>query len=157
LEDSWGKYFLIGYGRRCTSGFAVWPLLSKLSRTLLYQFTIDALCFILHFFSSSFYASFSSSVPAILLFLTRLRITTQRASMPTPNSKKSGPWANRVVSTEIVHTPEYDEFMEYFVCYFVMKPGWDFDVFSLVRVFSHSRLLSSAWCYGLSIAGSDNL
>ncbi|KAI5778407.1 ARID DNA-binding domain-containing protein [Geopyxis carbonaria] len=31
---------------------------------------------------------------------------------PEPEGRKKGPWANRVLSSEIEHTPEYDEFMK---------------------------------------------
>ena len=30
---------------------------------------------------------------------------------PDPERKK-GPWANRVLSSEVEHTPEYEEFMD---------------------------------------------
>jgi len=34
------------------------------------------------------------------------------AAQQTPAAKRKGPWANRVVTSEVEHTPEYDAFME---------------------------------------------
>jgi hypothetical protein len=31
---------------------------------------------------------------------------------PTPERERKGPWANRVLSTDIEKTPEYDEFIK---------------------------------------------
>jgi len=31
---------------------------------------------------------------------------------PTPERERTGPWANRVLSTEIEKTPEYNEFID---------------------------------------------
>lgn len=40
------------------------------------------------------------------------------AQTPDPEQpKKKGPWANRVVHSEVVHTPEYDAFMEKLAAY----------------------------------------
>jgi hypothetical protein len=38
-------------------------------------------------------------------------MSTPATPEPERERKKGGPWANRVVSSEVVHTPEYDAFI----------------------------------------------
>lgn len=55
------------------------------------------------------------------------------ATSDPESARKKGPWANRVVGTEVVHTPEYDEFMKDLAEYH-QKRGW---VYYLFRVDSY--------------------